>query len=374
MEMRYYTAIILLDIFAMLSMLLCVAKSSTLTKSRKTIFYRLFSVIVIAAFCEWMGNYLQGTGASTRVLHVVVKAVELSVAPSICFYIAWVIQKKNVKEVYVLLGIHAVLECFSGVFGFIYTVDANSTYSHGAFYGIYMLMYVIAMVYGVRTVLLNVKKYQYNGFLFFICVVVLMYAGLILQLIDSSLKVDYPVVSLVALMLYVFTLEMVYQTDELTELINRRGYENYMAHLEDKSVILFFDVDHFKQMNDTYGHAFGDFVLKTIGGTIKATYAQYGKCFRFGGDEFCVVLTRELDRVTQLNEAFLQLLRKRRDKESRLPEVSIGFVYFDPESQNVRDAVALADQMMYKCKEEKRDGRCEPQAGADRQLSSDYRQ
>ena len=303
--MRYYTAIIFLDIFAMLSMELCVAKSSTLTKGRKTNFYRLFGVIALAAFCEWMGNFLQGAGASTRLVHIVVKTIELSVAPSICFYVAWIIQKKNVGWIYILLGVHALLECLSGAFGFIYTVDANGTYSHGEFYWIYIMMYVFAMLYVIRIVALNVRKYQYNGFLFFFCIAWLMCSGIVVQLIDSNLKVDYPVVSLVALMLYVFTLEMVNQSDELTELINRRGYENYMAHLEDKSVILFFDVDQFKTINDTYGHALGDYVLKTIGKVMKETYAMYGKCFRFGGDEFCVVLTKNLDEVPRLNQTWL---------------------------------------------------------------------
>ena len=60
-------------------------KSNTLTEGRKKVFYWLFNAIIIAAFCEWLGNDLQGRGPSTRLLHITVKAVELTVAPSIAF-------------------------------------------------------------------------------------------------------------------------------------------------------------------------------------------------------------------------------------------------------------------------------------------------
>lgn len=85
-----------------------------------------------------------------------------------------------------------------------------------------------------------------------------MITGIVIQLADNSLKVDYFTIAMASIMLYVLTLEMINQTDELTELLNRRGFENYITHLEQKCVILFFDVDRFKAIKDTYGHAFGD--------------------------------------------------------------------------------------------------------------------
>ena len=59
----------------------CIKKSNTLTEGRKKLFCKLFNAIIIAAVCEWLGNYLQGTGSATRTLHIMVKAVEFSVAP-----------------------------------------------------------------------------------------------------------------------------------------------------------------------------------------------------------------------------------------------------------------------------------------------------
>lgn len=350
----YYTAIIYLSIFSMIVIQLCIKKSNTLTEGRKKVFYWLFNAIIIAAFCEWLGNDLQGRGPSTRLLHIAVKAVELTVAPSIAFYVSWIIEKKREKQIYLYLLAHGVLEILSGFFGFIYYVDENSNYMHMEFYWVYVLAYLISIGYCIFIILRNVKKYQYNGVGFFLLIVVFMITGISIQLYNSEVKVDYLTLAISALMMYVFMLEMIHQTDELTELLNRRGYENYVAHMEEKCVVLFFDVDRFKSINDTYGHAFGDKVLKTIGGNIKKQYSRYGKCFRYGGDEFCVILTQDMEKVEAMNQEFFDKMKLSRKKENHLPEVSIGYAYYNPETQSIQDVVAEADQMMYEKKEERK--------------------
>lgn len=347
----YYTAVIFINVFAMVTIQVCIKNSNTLNKRRKNLFCTLFNMIIIASVCEWLGNYLQGSGESTRLLHIAVKAIELSVAPSIAFLVAWIIGTKPKKFVYVYLGVHAMLEILSGAFGFIYYVDEKSTYIHGEFYWIYMMAYLLSIIYCIFVVLHSVKKYQYNGRAYFLMVVLLMLLGIVIQLYNSSLKVDYITLAISTIMLYVFTLEMVNQTDELTELLNRRGYENCISHMEDKCVVAYFDVDRFKVINDTYGHAFGDVVLRMIGRTIKSQYAGYGKCFRIGGDEFAVILTKETEEIETMNERFSGELAKLRQKENRFPYVSIGYAYFDPDRQSIQEVVEEADRRMYRQKE-----------------------
>ena len=349
--LRYYTAIIFLSIAAMVIVQIGINESHTLTQGRKDLFHKLFNAIIIAAFCEWFGNYLQGTGVTTRGLHITVKAVEFSVAPSIAFFISWIIERRNEKIIYLYLAVHALIECISGFWGgAIYHIDENSNYMHGEFYWIYITAYMISIAYCIYIVLKNVKRYQYNGAVGFLLIVAFMIGGIIIQLYDSSLRVDYVTLGIASIMLYVFTLEMINQTDELTELINRRGFENYIKQIEEKCMILFFDVDGFKQINDDYGHAFGDDVLRTLGKMVKKHYAKSGKCFRYGGDEFCVILTNNLDKVEQINQELFDEIKMRRENNPILPMVSIGYSYYDPRNQSIQEAMAEADQIMYKYK------------------------
>ena len=347
----YYSAIMILSIFAMIIIQVSVGTSKTLTKDKKKIFNLLFTVIAFSALCEWLGVLVQGAGASTRVFHIVIKALELSLAPSIGFLISWVIEIRNRKPVAIFLIIHSLIEFASGYFGFIYSVDENSTYSHAEFYWIYILAYIVSIIYFIYISSKNMKRYQYNGIAYFALVVVFMLVGIAIQLVDSKIKVVYVVLSIASIMMYVFTLEMVMQTDKLTELINRRGYENFIPHIDKECAIVFFDIDEFKKANDIYGHSFGDDCIRLTGNAIKKAYARYGKCFRYGGDEFCVVITKNCDNVRLLNESFQAQMSDFRKDEERLPNVSIGYSHYYPDTDNILTVIEQADKMMYENKQ-----------------------
>lgn len=346
----YYTSIIFLNVFATAVLQTCVSQSNTLTTEKKRLFHWLFGIIALASICEWFGVLLDGAAPATRLLHIAVKATELSVAPSVAFIFAWIIEKKWMKAVSVYLLINAVLECLSGGLGFIYYVDGENYYHHGPFYWIYVAGYMLSILFSICIVARNIQKYQYNGLRFFFMIVAMMLSGIIIQLCNSALKVDYVTLAITSTMLYVFTLEMIQQTDELTGLLNRRGYENYLLHIDRKCIVAFFDVDSFKQVNDTYGHAFGDHALRSIGAEIKKHYAKYGKCFRYGGDEFCVILTSGLEEIENIDCGFYEAIMDHCSRDSKMPGVSIGYAYYDPENQNIQDAIEEADRMMYEFK------------------------
>ena len=104
-------------------------------------------------------------------------------------------------------------------------------------------------------------------------------------------------------------------TDPLTRLFNRRHFENEFerefkrAKRYDNGLSLaIIDIDFFKKINDTYGHSCGDFVLKEVAYIMKANFRQTDTLFRYGGEEFVVILTE----TSGLNaEIPLERLRKR---------------------------------------------------------------
>jgi len=85
--------------------------------------------------------------------------------------------------------------------------------------------------------------------------------------------------------------------DPLTEILNRRGFESHVNKvlsdkaLTDKGLCLFMvDIDHFKKINDTYGHLFGDKVIRAIAGALKSKVKGQDIVARLGGEEFAVLL------------------------------------------------------------------------------------
>ncbi len=76
--------------------------------------------------------------------------------------------------------------------------------------------------------------------------------------------------------------------DELTGLANRRAFDERLRFLRRHDTLAMIDIDHFKKINDTYGHAEGDNALRSVAGQIRRAYG--GQAFRYGGEEFALIL------------------------------------------------------------------------------------
>ena len=157
-------------------------------------------------------------------------------------------------------------------------------------------------------------------------------------------------------------LQKLAQTDPLTELQNRRHMMTTLEAEFDRSsrvgspfALLLIDLDHFKQVNDTYGHQLGDKVLQSTAWEIQAALRQYDSAARFGGEEFALLLPE-----TTLNGANLVAERLRQgihDIEFTGPlcelriSVSIGVAVMPHENINtISDLIRLADDALYTAK------------------------
>ncbi|MBX3603844.1 MAG: GGDEF domain-containing protein [Piscinibacter sp.] len=155
--------------------------------------------------------------------------------------------------------------------------------------------------------------------------------------------------------------------DALTGVMNRRGFDEAMTgvladHPEDEpgpSVVLI-DLDHFKQVNDRYGHVFGDTVLKTVAHAIRACVKGRDLVARFGGEEFVVLLpSTSLAGARALAEQVRTTIAGARVRRGGSAEavgaitVSLGVAARRP-GEALEPLIERADQALYRSK---RDGR-----------------
>lgn len=154
--------------------------------------------------------------------------------------------------------------------------------------------------------------------------------------------------------------------DVLTQLPNRRLLEDrlqqVLTHCQRyglHTAVVFIDLDHFKALNDSHGHAVGDLLLCEVALRLRGCVREQDTVARLGGDEFVVVL-QELSRHTQeaaaqaraLGEAILVQLRQRYDLEGHEchTSASIGVTLLSPHQNSVGDALKQADRAMYRAK------------------------
>jgi len=156
--------------------------------------------------------------------------------------------------------------------------------------------------------------------------------------------------------------ERISLTDPLTELSNRRSFftEGYRAlqlaiRHQKKLSFAMLDIDFFKEVNDTYGHDFGDKVLIAIAKECKKKIRQTDFLARFGGEEFCFLFPE-----TSLNGAALIAERIRYaisqlefvgEKNSFSVTVSIGISKLLDSNDNIENMLKRSDNCLYKAKE-----------------------
>ena len=351
----YYSVNIFLTVISMTIMIISVKYNFSIDKRRKMATAALFIVIIIAALCEWGGTMLDGAGPELRFLHIAVKAIELSVAPFTAILCSLSIADNKFRGIIsAIMLINVVLELISAFTGFIYYVDSANFYHHGNFYWIYMVFCSLALLMFFYDGISTTRKYQYTGGRLIFLVLLLLSAGLAVQLTYNAIKVEWIVTAISAIMLYKFHGDMLSQSDGLTGLINRLGYENYISRFQGQGVIIIFDIDNFKYINDTYGHIRGDHYLREVATALRKVYNSYGKTFRIGGDEFCVIVEKNYDNTERYNRSFYAIINQKRLADRHFPDVSCGYTKFDTQFVGISVAAALADSMMYKNKEKKR--------------------
>ncbi len=157
--------------------------------------------------------------------------------------------------------------------------------------------------------------------------------------------------------------------DGLTEVANRRRLEEFLdrelagaqRHGRALSVAVI-DADHFKTVNDKYGHIAGDFVLRKLASVIQGIIRRDELLARYGGEEFVVVMpSTSLDQGAMLGEKIRSLVETTafEFEERRIPvTVSVGVATLRESIQTVDSFIHSADEALYRAKEEGRNRVC----------------
>ena len=164
---------------------------------------------------------------------------------------------------------------------------------------------------------------------------------------------------------YCHQLQMLQGTyrDALTGLYNRRAFNEKLGQLLDRnvnhqrrainftpSIYVMLDIDHFKQINDSRGHLFGDEVLLLLAQHMTDSFRDNDLLFRYGGEEFAMVLMDiEPDQARQTLNRFREKIANQPFADLNQVTVSIGYTAFD-KRLSLDELIGQADTALYYCK------------------------
>jgi diguanylate cyclase (GGDEF)-like protein len=163
------------------------------------------------------------------------------------------------------------------------------------------------------------------------------------------------------------TLRLQALRDPMTGLFNRRFVEDWIDREVDRAEhagetlgVMMADVDHFKEINDVYGHDAGDMLLKAIADAIRGSMRGGDVPCRYGGEEF-LILIANIDAATlaaraeQLRSSVARIRLEHRGEPLRMVTVSVGIAVYPHDGKSATEVLAAADAALYSAKRAGRD-------------------
>ncbi|MBR3152998.1 MAG: GGDEF domain-containing protein [Clostridia bacterium] len=383
---EYYTSIFFIICFMMITVIVHLQENETLSMRRRIKLRNIAELISLGVVCEFVGFYLNNSVEVSKYVHGIIKATEFSISPIIAYSflrLLMPIKSKAIKNIFIVfLVAHTVIEYLSTFIPITFIIDQNNVYLRGEFYYIYIIAYLISIVLCIIGLLNYCKRHQSRNILTISTMALFIIVGFSIRLIDNRLHTDWLVISIIYVIFIITYSDIYLKADSLTGVLNRRTYDNRLKSLNYSTVIIIFDINEFKSINDNYNHQCGDIILRVVAQDILKVYGKYGYCYRIGGDEFCVILKKgKLQEIVQKSEkfnisSFLNQLSNRLDdiikiEVMRYPMLKEGIskgaaVYIsnndyddipfdDYCSTSIDEVIKIADERMY---EEKKSSKC----------------
>ncbi len=271
----YFYVLTAIDLFVLSFMCILTKLSESLNKKQKQGFFFAFALIAVISVLEVVTLAVDGTPAGYRWLNILSNYLGFGLSPGVCLCLVYVMDRKKRMNRWFRAAVcceacYLLFLALSIPAGLVFSVSADNVYSRGQYFCIYIIMYFAAIVYLSVSTFVTAREFQNRSR-------ALIYPLMFFLLIETTIQVTLPelhvtwlCVTLLSVLYFIYCSEMWNQLDALTGLLNQNSYLNRTAEMRRRGgVLVVFDVDDFKQINDRYGHLQGDICLAEIGRCIK---------------------------------------------------------------------------------------------------------
>jgi len=272
------------------------------------------------------------------------------------FFVCTILQVCNIADfLETIFSIHILIACA------VLMILANCLeeifkYKNKKIYLFAFSMVLLCVFVGIDMASFYMGRFEDNSFFFRI--------GLLFYVLILGVDIITKTVPMISLGQEAKVLKRLAYLDPLTKKKNRTAFDLEMDHLLEYSknacniVIMEFDLNYFKDVNDTFGHKTGDEVLVASAQCIDNAFCGLGECFRIGGDEFAVILPDCSDEQLELALAKLQMIiSEYNETHTNKVDIAWGYARFDSElDKNLYALLNRADKKMYQQKHKRKQG------------------
>ncbi|MGI5892664.1 MAG: GGDEF domain-containing protein [Bacillota bacterium] len=353
-----YLATYTIDITALFCLIGLLHSSSALKFYRKKPFLIAIILTVIIILSEAGTVFCDNGSLNLRSINILCNILGFALTPIIPISITLIFDERILKSHKLLLLptlINIVAAVLSPLYGYIFYVDANNHYSRGDYFFIFIIAYIINFLLLVISTLEAGKNYNYPIMWKLLALSLFTLFGTSIQLVYPLAYSSWHCVTLSLLLYFLLMSEFDSSFDALTGLYNRAAFDKAIKQKAESKAkakafsVIILDINDFKNVNDTYGHAYGDNIIKLVAAIIQKSFNKQYTCYRFGGDEFSVISSEtDQEKIEYQLRNMTNNLEAMREKDYPLPTISYGYSIFRGwEKPDFHKILKDADDQMY---------------------------
>lgn len=344
----------MIDIMALLFLFGLLQNNSLLDVYRRKVFLCGIILTIFVILLEAGTILADGGSARWGSLNAIINALGFAITPMIPIVLINVFNSEKFK-IHILLLIPTVLNTFiallSPFFGWIFYINSNNYYQRGSMFFVFVIVYIANIIFLLAYILHLYKKSLYPMKWKVISLAVFILLGTCIQIFVPSFQISWHGVTISLFLLYILLTEFDASFDMLTGLYNRATFMETSRQLTGKETfaVVAMDINEFKKVNDTYGHEYGDTVLREVASIIRASFDNKCSCYRIGGDEFySICMDTDKEKLEQELRDMKNNLVKEREDDKSLPTVSYGYSIFQGDQVlDFEKTLKEADDQMY---------------------------
>lgn len=351
-----YLATYTIDITALFYLIGLLHSSTALKFYRKKPFLIAIILTIIVILSEAGTVFADNEYLNLRSINLLCNILGFALTPIIPIAITLIFDERIFKSHKLLLLptlINIVATVLSPLYGYIFYIDPNNLYSRGDYFFVFIIAYIINLLLLLISTLETGKNYNYPIMWKLLALSLFTLLGTSIQLVFPLAYSSWHCVTLSLLLYFLLMSEFDSSFDALTGLYNRAAFDKAIKQKAESRAnafsVIILDINDFKNVNDTYGHDYGDNIIKLVAAIIQKSFNKQYTCYRFGGDEFSVISSEtDQEKIEHQLRNMTSNLEAMREKDYPLPTVSYGFSIFRGGGKpDFRKIFKDADDQMY---------------------------
>jgi diguanylate cyclase (GGDEF)-like protein len=347
---------------------------------QRKIFLFILGAAFMAVTTDFAGNLLSGIGGTTVTVALYAVLTSFFLFQNLTYYLAFMFidyfahknilrSRKILKFILLFLGLYTVSTLINLPLHYYFHISMDNRYTPGRLYVLRLAVSYLPILLAVSDMIFSIKIFRKAEVYSLVFFALLTGSGAALDIVIRIGSLTWPCFAAGLLYIYFFIVQSDSKIDSLTGTGNRYSFNEFTDKLSRLSVkqswvIMMIDMDHFKEINDKYGHLEGDKALRDMADIIKSTIRHSDFTARYGGDEF-VLAVREDNDIEKLLARLREAIARRNRKQTKpyRIEMSYGYdIYTTGIGQSMDEFLKHIDTLMYRDKAEHR----RKEDGADR--------